>query len=290
MSAAVIDGQDMITVPRFFVKTGTGPAGSDQAGKKCWWVSDADVDGFDVHPAFMDGGVEIGQFHIGAYECSDGGSSKAASVSGAVPLVSIDFPNMQTRCTNRNIDGVDGFHMVDIHELSAIQLLALIEVGTPDVQSVIGEGNVSSSAVVNTGASDAVWRGVHELWGNVRHMIDGLQLDGSHQVKVFDMVGNQSYQATGVITTSTDGWAVSLHDEAGSGFDLSLLFLPNSTTGTELDGTTGDYLYASDSSEDNVCYHGGHWSPGSQAGLFFLLLSNVASYSSTDIGSRLAKR
>jgi hypothetical protein len=290
MDAVTIDDQDMVTVPQFFVKTGIGPSGSDQAGKKCWWVSDAEVDGFDIHPAFMDTEVEIDQFYFGAYECSDGGSSKAASVSGAAPLVSIDFPTMQTRCENRNTGGVDGFQMLDIHQLSAVQLLALIELGTPDVQSAIANGNVSSSAAVNTGASDAVWRGIYEFWGNTRCMVDGLQIDGSHQVKVWDMVGNQSYQSTGITTTSTDGWPVSLHDESGTGFDLSLLFLPKTTTGTESAGTIADYLYASDAGEDNVCYHGGTWGYGSQAGLFYLVLSSEASFSSTSNGSRLAKR
>jgi hypothetical protein len=289
IEAATIDSQDMVKIPKFWVKTGDAPVGSDRAGKPCWWVSDAQVDGFDVHPAFMDTEVEIDQFYIGAYECSDSGSVKAASVSGVAPLVSINFPTMQTRCTNRNTGGVDGFQMLDIYQLSAVQLLALIELGTPDVQSAIADGNVSSSDAVNTGASDAVWRGIHELWGNVQHMIDGLQIDGSHQVKVWDMVGNQSYQSTGITTTSSNGWAVSLHDDVGSGFDLTLLFLPKTTTGTESDGTTADYLYASDAGEDNVCFHGGYWDTGSKAGLFSLNLYSEASVSGAALGSRLAK-
>lgn len=63
-----IDGQEMVKIPKFWVKTGTGPDGSDQAGNKCWWISDWPVEGFEVHPAFMDGGVEIDQVYVGKYE------------------------------------------------------------------------------------------------------------------------------------------------------------------------------------------------------------------------------
>jgi len=57
----------------------------------------------------MDGGVELDQFYYGAYEATNDGGTKAGSATGVAPLVSIDFPTMQTRCTARNTGGVDGF-------------------------------------------------------------------------------------------------------------------------------------------------------------------------------------
>ena len=37
-----------------------------------------------------------------------------------------------------------------------------------------------------------------------------------------------------------------------------------------------------------IAYHGGNWSNGSKAGLFYLNLNNEASNSNTNIGGRLA--
>jgi hypothetical protein len=297
MTDVVVDGQDMVQMPKFYVRQALAPAGSDQAGRKCWWVSDIPADGFALHPAFMDTGVAIDQIYVGSYECvadPAAPTTKAASQVGLSPLVSIDFPTMQTRCAGRNEVnggdvGVGGFHLWSIYDLAAVQLLALIELGTPDVQSAIAAGNVSTAAAANTGATAAVWRGIHELWGNVYHMTDGLLLDGAHQVQVWDTAGDRSLVSTGITSTSANGWGVTLHDEAGPGFDLGLLFLPKTTDATEANGSLADYLVASDSVEDNVCYHGGHCVSASQAGLFFLNLYNEAAISNTIIGGRLAK-
>ena len=289
ISNVTIDSQAMVKIPKFYAKQGTVAAGADQAGKKAWWVSDQPVSGFSLESAFMDGGVELDQFYYGAYEATNDGGTKAGSATGVAPLVSIDFPTMQTRCTARNTGGVDGFHMANIHELSAIQLLILIENGGPDVQSTIGIGNTASSAAVNTGASNAVWRGIYELWGNVNCMIDGLQFDTANQIKVFDQNGNGTYVATGVTASTTDAWITGLHENIGTGFDLRTLFIGETFDATESNGSFGDYQYSPDSAENNVCHHGGGWGYGSQAGLFCLHLVNDASDSRPDDGSRLAK-
>ncbi|MCD6346227.1 MAG: hypothetical protein J7L96_02275 [Bacteroidales bacterium] len=287
ISDVTIDGQAMVKIPKFYIKQDI--AGGDQAGKKAWWISDVPASGFSLDPAFMDAGVEIDQFYYAKYEATDDGGTKAGSVVGVSPLVSIDFPTMQSRCTARNTGGVDGFRMVDIHELSAVQLLCLIENGGPDVQSTIGTGNTASSAAVNTGSSNAVWRGIYELWGNVRCMIDGVQFDTNNQIKVFDQNGNGTYISTGVTASATDGWITGMHDDSGTGFDLGMLFLGKTFDGTEGNGTFGDYEYSPDLTEDNVFYHGGDWSLGSQAGLFDLFLYGGAADAAPRFGSRLAK-
>ena len=282
-----IDGQAMVKIPKFYYKVGN-LSGGDQTGKKAWFVSNYPVMGFTLHPAFMDGGVEIDQFYYGKYEATADGSTKAGSASGATPLASIDFPTMQGRCTARNTGGVDGFHMLHIHELSAVQMLCLIENGGPDVQSSIGAGNTVSSATVNTGASNAAWRGIYELWGNTLCMIDGAQFDTAKKIKVFDQNGNGTYVNTNIVLDSASGWITGMYDNAGTGYDLKSMFLGKTTDLTETNGTFGDFQYAPQTS-DNVCYHGGRWSTGSYAGLFHLFLYNTASNSEAYCGSRLAK-
>lgn len=283
-----IDGQAMMEIPKFYVKTGIIQKGS-QAGKKGWFISDQPVTGFTLPPAFMDSGVEIPKFYFAKYEATNDGGSKAGSRAGASPLVSINFSTMQNRCNARNTGGVDGFHKVNIHELFAVQVLCLIENGGPDVQSSIGQGNVSSSGVVNTGTSNSVWRGIYELWGNTRCMVDGLQFDNNNKIRIFDKNGNGTYISTGVTASSADGWVSDLHDEAGSGYNLSFLFLGKIFDSSENNGTFGDFQHSPDSGEVNICYHGGYWGDGSQAGLFYLSLSSEASLSNSIFGSRLAK-
>jgi len=165
----------------------------------------------------------------------------------------------------------------------------LIQNGGPDVQSTIGVGNTASSAAVNTGSSNAVWRGIYELWGNVYCGIDGVQWDTNNQIKIYDQNGNGTYVSTAVTASATDGWITSMHDDTGTGYDLASVFLGESFDGTESNGSFGDYQYSPDLTEDNVCYHGGPWSGGSAAGLFFLPLRYDASRMSTNLGFRLAK-
>mgnify|MGYP000971887931 CR=1 FL=1 len=68
----------------------------------------------------------------------------------------------------------------EIEITSAIQTLALIEMGGSDSQTLVGQGYVSGSsalAVDNATVAQATWRGIVGLWGNVWQMVDGLQTD-----------------------------------------------------------------------------------------------------------------
>jgi hypothetical protein len=286
---ATIDEQAMVQIPKFYYKVEQAPAGSDQAGKKCWWISDQPAAGFELHPAFMDGGVEIDRFYVGKYEGTDDAGTKVGSAAGVSPLVSVDFTTMHSRCAARNAGGVEGFHMWNIHELSAIQMLALIELGTPDVQSAISAGNTNSFAAVNTGVSGAVWRGIHELWGNVCGAVDGFKTDTSNRLEVFDRLGNETYINTGTVIT-TSGWTTSMLEASGADWDFASMFAVANVDSAEGNGTFADYWYSNSAGSEYICYHGGNWRSGSLAGLFHLVLSYVASRSGTSFGCRLAKR
>jgi hypothetical protein len=283
-----VDSQSMVKIPAFYYKVGTAPGGSDRAGKKCWWISDQPITGFQLHPAFMDAGKAIPYIYVGKYEATNDGGTKAGSASGAAPLVSIDFPTMKTRCAARNTGGVSGFRLWSIFEVAAIQMLALIEMGGADSQALVGAGNTNTSAAVNTGTSNATWRGVKELWGNVWKMVDGLKTDTSNRLQVWDRLGNKTWVNTNV-TITPSGWMVSALETTGTGFDFRDLFVAATVDGTQGNGTFGDYHYSNTSGTEYVCYHGGNWGTGAYAGLFDLNLYNAASTSNTNIGGRLAK-
>lgn len=290
MQDATIDSQAMVKVPKFYCKVGTLSSG-DQAGKKAWLVSDQPVPGFELHPAFMDGGVAIDQVYIGKYEAADDGSTKVRSASGLTPLAITSFDDFRTKCAARNTGGVDGFHLINVYELAAIQMLALIEMGTPDMQSAISAGNTTGS-LQNTGVSADNYRGINQLWSNTLGFIDGLRVTSSGDLQVFDRNGNNTYVtvATGLSGSAIVGWAVSMRENSGTNFDCKHLFLASSVDSTEGNGTFADYQsFYQSSSYDYITLHGGDWTPDTLSGLFSVGLSNTSAATSSSSGARLAK-
>ncbi|NYT62351.1 hypothetical protein H0A66_08505 [Alcaligenaceae bacterium] len=280
-----VDAQAMVRIPRFYVKVGSVPSGA-HTGKRYWMVSDQPAAGFVLHPAFMHEGTPIDQFWVGKYQgVADG--SKLGSSSGKAPLVSIDFPTMQGRATARNTAGVSGFMLWSIYQLSAIQTLALIEMGGSDSQTLIGQGNVSGGVqnVDHVTVAQATWRGITGLWGNVYQMVDGLQTDASSKYKVWDKNGNKSYITTSK-TAPSSGHTITMAVDAGADYDLAQVFAASTTNATASNGTFGDYFYQS---PNCVAYHGGDWSRGAYAGLFYLYVTYAASNAFSGVGGRLAK-
>ena len=285
--AQTIDGQAMMKVPKYYLKTGTVPSGT-YAGKRYWMVSDQPVAGFSVHPAFMNAGAQIDQFWVGKYQGTNDGGTKLGSAAAVTPLVSIDFPTMQARANARNTGGVTGFGLWNIYQLSAIQTLALIEMGGADSQTLIGQGHVSGSSALatdNATVAQATWRGIVGLWGNVWQMVDGLQTDASSKYKIWDNSGNKAYQTTS-LTAPTSNYPVTMATATGTDYDLATVFAAETTNATAGNGTYGDYFYQNPSC---VAYHGGSWGSGALAGLFCLYVNTAASTSDTYLGGRLAK-
>lgn len=291
-----IDGQAMVKIPKFWFKAGTVPSGPN-AGKAYWMISDQPVSGFSVHPAFIgEGGVELDQIWVGKYQASYDGSSKMQSIAGVLPMVSMDFSTARARAYARNTGGVSGFRLWSVYDLSAIQMLATIEMGGLDMQSLIGQGRVSQSSAANVDAADvaqATWRGIVGLWGNVWQMVDGLKRNGGAWWRwQYNAPGNTTTSdfATGYVNTgraalTSSGYPVT--------FDTTLLaagiIIPATVDGTQTNGSTGDYCYSNTSTDDRLAFHGGRWSGGADAGLFYLGVLYAPSDSGSGVGARLAK-
>lgn len=292
MEAVTLDSQYMIRVPKFYFKRGTAPTGSPYEGKPVLWISDRARTGYRIHPSFMYGGAEKNCFYIGSYKCTADGS-KAGSQKNVGPLVSIDFPTMQARCTARNTTTTGekaGWHLNTIYETGAINMLLLIELATTDAQTAIGSGNVNSSAAVTNGSTNATYRGVYDWWGNVWEMVDGLKGDGAGKALIFDSLGNQSYVKTDVTPSNGSQWSyiVDMYDIKGDNYDLGAIFLPNNVSGTASNGTYSDGIYGP-TAASFVTYRGAGWGDASWAGPWALNLNSTASDSNTYIGGRLAK-
>ena len=290
ISVTAIDGQAMVNIDKFHYARLTLASGP-YAGKKAWFINKTAFNGSEVHPAFLNNvGAEIDNFWVGAYEAVADGASKAASWNNKPPLVSIDFPTMVSRCSARNTGGVTGFRLIDIYQIAAIQYLALVEMGAPDSQTILGRGNCdcpSGGSAMNTGYTNAIWRAIHELWGNVWCMVQGIE-NRNGVLWVWNKNGTQSWVNTG-LTLPDAGWITDMASVAGSGFDLNALFIPSATTPYMGEGSWSDYFNIAKDGTTKVCYHGGSWNDGSSYGLFRLNLYYPSSHSSAYIGGRLAK-
>lgn len=285
MVTATIDGQSMVWIPKFYYRVHT-PTSGTYSGKKCLEVTAIATAGFFVHPAFMKAGVEIDGFYISSYECSVDASvsTKASSVVNSSPLVSVSFTTMKARCLNRNVSGQSGWHLWNIYELAAIQILCLIESGTPDVQTKIGTNTTSAMAV--SGSTGASWRGIYELWSNAWHMVDGIKGNGT-SIQVLDRLGNGTYIDTATNAVTSAGYPVTMLDASGTDFNFNDIFMVKTVDATASNGTFGDNYGGAISGF--VCRQGGAYNSGTSGGLFSLSCTNDTSYSSAVVGGRLAK-
>lgn len=248
------NGQVMVYQPAFYYKV--VPLKLDKNSdsgigyhlrKANYYVSSKPKTGFKLHPAFYDGnGNEIDYILYSAYEGSMYDSSTQAyvndnvdksityedgdllcSVAGKKPISGLRSglgtkQNFETMAQNRST----GWHLETIKATSANQLLMIIELGTMNTQTGIGQGVVTiadnkayncssltgSTASLGNGTGQAVetvneiggtettynvngkvsvsYRGVENPWGNIWKHIQGINIwgDGS-------MGGGQPYVA-----------------------------------------------------------------------------------------------
>lgn len=287
------DGQTMIYVPRTYTKEGKLESGK-YAGNRYWMVSKTKDEGFHLPACFMYKGQELDHFCLASYEASEG-SGKPNSIAGAMPWNNID--NIQKAidaCNARNTGAPGseqyGWHLQTYYERSFIARLMMIECGTPDVQTAIGKGNDygywNGKTVDNAapcGKTDAVWRGLHEFWGNYIEWCDGLQVDGNSKYKVFDKQGNGTYVSTNILFADK-GFAMA----SGDNFDLGDLFVPGDDgTNGSYSGSTGDGLFMTEPNHF-LCTSGG-WGNLSGCGAFWFEISNYPESSPEVYSFRLAK-
>lgn len=236
-------GQVMVYQPKFYylvcpvvydpIDTGVGY----HLRKANYYVSEKPRAGFRLHPAFYDAnGNEIDYFLTGAYEGSiwdaDGGdgsgaylmndeqvmtvsADKFSSIAGVKPASGLTQgltrPNIEQMAKNRG----DGWHGDLIKQVSAEQMLMIIEMGTMNLQTAITNGVVSipdnsacncssltgSTADIGNGTGKAAqtvnekggttttetangktavcWRGKENFWGNIWKFVYGVNIWGN---------------------------------------------------------------------------------------------------------------
>lgn len=246
-----IMGQVMVYQPKFYylvcpvvydpIETGIGY----HLRKANYYVSEKPRAGFRLHPAFYDAnGNEIDYFLTSAYEGSiwdaDGGvggayltkdeqvmnlaTDKFCSIAGVKPASgltqNLTRPNIETLAQNRGTN----WHGDLIKQVSAEQMLMIIEMGMMDLQTAIAQGVVTiadnssyncssltgstsslgngtgrATETVNTkgdasttetadGKTSICWRGKENFWGNIWKFVYGVNIWGNGK-----MGGGQPY-------------------------------------------------------------------------------------------------
>lgn len=270
-----VDGQYMVKIPKFYIKVGSAPETSQNAGARTIWITSKQRDGFHIYPAFVYNNKVMDSFLIGAYEASVEGypngnkwdsTGKQRVMTGfkACSLPNVHCWNYvfneeaQTACKARNTgtDEQQGWHLQNVYEVFAIAILMLVEYGRTDFVNIIGAGNTGKTwttknntygddQTVNTGTTNAVWRGIHELWGNCWEHYTGITTDTSGKIQILNHKMDETYVTTtagfpsGGTTnngsngaTYKEGWPVTFRDDSGDGYDLKDIFCP-ATLSTE---------------------------------------------------------
>ena len=295
------NGQVMVEQPKFYYKVVVTDPINATVGSAIneaeYYVSSAKLDGFKVHPAFLnvDGTKENDYFYEGAFEAFNDTGNKLGSKAGVSPLVSQNIDTFRTRAKARGT----GWEQANVWTESADQLLMIIEYGAMNMQSALGMGNVNSSAALTTGqtigngssgdtsgkVSAVCWRGKENPWGNVFKWVDGMNIVDR---RPYIIVNSHSYNSSSSSSPYVDlGFNVPSSNGYISKFgynpDFDWLFMPIAVSGSST-GPVGDYVFSSSGSR--VARLGGGWDSVLHAGPFCWYLSVSASDAGSIIGGR----
>ena len=287
-TAAIIDGTDgnvMVEIPKFWYKY------EHVSGVHKWSISDGNRGpDYEVHPAFIRGGVEKDYRYYPAYEGFNL-SGKLISGSGRTPTVS------QTRAQFRILAAANGagWSQIDWNLLVAVQLLYLTEYADFNSQAMIGRGNdAGSDYTMTTGGSNSIgnasslstnndtwmsYRGIENWYASMFKFIDGVNVQerkyfiNSNPATFADDVFTGDYVDSGITSVATNGYVSNLVPSK-KGFVASAVAGSDSTY-------IPDYFYQAAGSR--IVLFGGSAGSGLYAGGFCL----GADYGASDAVGKL---
>ncbi len=272
----------MVYIPTFYYRI------FDNSGKRYFYISDAEIDGFEKHPG--------SNKYVGRYNTISGYASK----TGAAPLVKI------TRAAARTGSQKKGskWGQYDYVTWCAVWLLYLVEFASWDSQSKIGQGIVNVSATQKTGGTDTVvyhtgraagtdgqtavqYRHIENPWGNVGEWIDGINFKGASIYICYDNLSyaddtQNNYILIGERIREYGGkiQMIGLSDNA------SWAFYPHAVT--KEDAPIPDkYTDQPYTITQAVLWVGGGWNAKTDGGLFEFVTQTTATETSSIISTRL---
>lgn len=334
--------QVMVEQPKFYYKVvplltqivSEGENYGQHMRKGRYYVSNTPKAGFKVHPAFIRNNVEHDIIYLSAFEGSlydasasayilddaqvaDFSNDMLSSIANAKPMSGLT-QNL-TRANTRKLAQKrgTGWEQSYVATVSASQLLMLIEYASFNMQTAIGNGNVSktddgtTNMAENTGATVTLgnasgvvtnangiqivsYRGEENPYGNIWKWVDGINVQnpspfaaGQHG-KVYvadngfaDNVSESPFKDTGICPAYGEGYVSAF----GYSEEFDWLFIPTEHTGnTSL--PVGDYVWNNNPGW-RVARIGGYWSNGAKAGAFYWYLDYGTSGRYRVIGGRL---
>lgn len=210
MVRVTLDGNEMVAIPKFWVKVSHGPFKVE--------IADSAVEGFEVSPAHRDRGDGKGErsvVYVGRYECDGSYMSRA----GQTPKTSA------TRTAFRSGIHAKGaeYWQADFALQLTLWYLYIVEYANWDTQTVIGQGNCGdgdSNSMIATGQTDSMtyhtgraegtdgktavqYRNIENLWGNVSEWRDGIAFSAT-DICTYSNPANfsDSYNAAGGVVRS----------------------------------------------------------------------------------------
>ena len=289
----VTDGNNvLVKIPKYWVKVSHFPFKVQ--------IADKATPGYQVSPAHRDRGDGNGErdmVYIGRYECDGSYMSR----SGQTPKVS------ETLASFRN--GIHGlgseYWQADFPLQLTWWFLYIVEFADWNGQTAIGQGVVSASSKINTGATDSMtyhtgraagtdgqtavqYRNIENPWGNVREWRDGIIFSDANICTYNNPADfKDTYNGAGAVVRSnkraaTGGWIKAWGHDSN---DPSFIY-PSEIGGSETTFVPDCCVYNTGVRALDV---GGSWSYGTAAGPFYLNGLNAPASSYGVLGSRLQK-
>ena len=339
------DGQVMVYQPKVYYRVTPLKLEKQTDGigyhlrKANYYISSVPKPGFSLHPAFYnESGQAVEYILFSAYEGSiydvsasayllkdeqiadftSGTGDKLCSIAGAKPASGktqqLIRPNIEQLAKNRGA----GWHSDIIKVESLNQLLMMIELGTLNTQTAIGQGVVSVSDTPNTennslvtggtselgnatgqatgtaGQAPVSYRGIENPWGNIWKNVYGVNIHGDGTQKsgvpyictdfnFAESKNSENYISAGFTLANASGYISAM----GYSQECDWLFMPSEASGNST-LPVGDYYYCTPNlSGYRIAGLGGHWSYGGTAGGFCWNLVDGVGNRYRTIGGRL---
>lgn len=324
--------QVMVEQPKFYYKVVPLELEKIAGGKGFhmrkvrYYVSDTKKEGFKLHPAFIQDGVEKNFIYLSAYEgCfydTDGAKyitddaavyasgDMLSSISGAKPA------SNQTRSTFRTAASARGagWSQQSVQSVAATEILFLIEYASFNMQEKIGIGvsnktddgatnmseitgattnlgNASGSVKNTNGWNIPSYRGEENIYGNIWKWVDGLNRHVKNGVNTIHVADHGFTDNTDAAPYEDVGFTPATGEGYVSAFgyaeDFDWLFICSEHTGNS-SLPVGDYYWNTNQSlEWAVARLGGGWTAGSTCGGFCWRVGSSSGDRGRTFGGRL---
>lgn len=268
----------MVFIPVFYV------AAKRSGAKQYFYISDKPKTGMVKHPG---SGKYVGRYTM---DHATGGVSK----KGCTPIYNV------TRAKAREFAKLGKYHLYDFATYCAIVWLYIVEFADWNSQSKIGWGNVMGSGILNSGTTDSMiyhtgreathatgyegiqYRWIENLWGNMFQWVDGAI---AYNQQLYYWTDPSEYNDGTIEDSISFGFSFDNGYIKDLGVTNDGMMCPRETGGSD---TTyiPDYAQSYPYNYRMVCV-GGSRQYQTNAGLCAFYMSKDATYSDTDISSRI---